>query len=1003
MLAADMNEQSPVRRVMISSTALDLPEHRKHARDACERMSMLPLVMEQMPASPDTALALSRKYVDKAHYYLGIFAFRYGTVPHDQQKSITELEYDRAIERGIPPFIFIAHDDHPPSPSDVETGPGAEKLRILKGRLRANHKPATFRSAEELRTEIIHALSAYRLDDKDRLHYVAEIPPPPTPWIAHWYSLLGGGRLVGRRDELNLLTDWVARPASEMYKAHLLALVAIGGMGKSALAWTWFNDIAPNEMKPLAGRMWWSFYESDARLENFTARALAYLTGNPWTVTEQIPARDRENKLLEILDREPHLVVLDGLERELVAYARMDASHVADEDLDARTAHTIARRAGVPDSAAQSFVGEAKLRQTADPRTGHFLRRLTQVRAARVLVTTRLFPYELQDFNGDPLPGASALLVRGLSDDDAVALWRSAGISGARDTLVPLFRSFEGHPLLVRALAGEIARDRRSPGDFDKWKERHPDFNPFARPLVQRKSHVLAYALQGLGPEELALLRAIAGFRMPAAYETLAALLVGDDSTARPFSREDAFDRALADLDERGLVGWDRRANRYDLHPIVRGGIWTGTAERDRLDIAERMRAHFEPMPSIGWGKVERLEDLTPAIELYVNLIRLGRFDEAFAVFRTRLHLETYRVGTLRQHVELLEMLFLDGVQQQSLLQQPSDQAFALRMLAQRLDDIGQPARAVHCYERAAAIGGNPEGLVVVLHDLSAALRRSGALNAAEATAMRALGIGRSEQVGNRAYEYLALILVASCRGTRGLSDAREALLSGWEVRSSESVASTMLRLTVLRSATVPLMELALWRGEHRDAQRLADRAPNFLSPYPTEPELVRVARLQGQVALALGDLDQADERLHDALTRARAFNAVAEELAAATAVASLHHRRGDTSRAREHLDAVWDAAERGPYPLLHADARNVLAEIEIAEKNIPAAIAAATAAYRLAWCDGPPFAYDYGLRSARAHLRALGAPDPEMPPYDASKHEPIEEIPIEPEDKRPQ
>jgi len=52
-------------------------------------------------------------------------------------------------------------------------------------------------------------------------------------------------------------------------------------------------------------------------------------------------------------------------------------------------------------------------------------------------------------------------------------------------------------------------------------------------------------------------------------------------------------------------------------------------------------------------------------------------------------------------------------------------------------------------------------------------------------------------------------------------------------------------------------------------------------------------------------------------------------------------------------------------------------------------------AAYRLAWCDGPPFAYDYGLRTARVHLAALGAPEPEMPSYDPSKHEPIEEIDI--------
>jgi hypothetical protein len=115
----------------------------------------------------------------------------------------------------------------------------------------------------------------------------------------------------------------------------------------------------------------------------------------------------------------------------------------------------------------------------------------------------------------------------------------------------------------------------------------------------------------------------------------------------------------------------------------------------------------------------------------------------------------------------------------------------------------------------------------------------------------------------------------------------------------------------------------------------------------------------------------------------------------------------------REHLDEGVRTPHRGPYPLLHADARNVLAEIEIHEGNREAAIAAATHAYdrrrraavrstRLAWCDGPPFAYDYDLRTARAHVQALGAPEPELPPYDASKHEPIEEIPIEPEDEQP-
>ena len=75
---------------------------------------------------------------------------------------------------------------------------------------------------------------------------------------------------------------------------------------------------------------------------------------------------------------------------------------------------------------------------------------------------------------------------------------------------------------------------------------------------------------------------------------------------------------------------------------------------------------------------------------------------------------------------------------------------------------------------------------------------------------------------------------------------------------------------------------------------------------------------------------------------------------------------------ARELLDAVWEAAERGPYPLIHADAFNVLGQIELDEGKKDAAIEAAKKAYRLAWCDGPPFAYHWGLEKAKQHLKEL-------------------------------
>ena len=110
---------------------------------------------------------------------------------------------------------------------------------------------------------------------------------------------------------------------SETPRVSIFNIVAIGGMGKSALTWKWFNEIAPQEMKPLAGRMWWSFYESDATFENFVIRALAYVTGRAREdIEKNVKPGEREEQLLAALDHAPFLLVLDGLERILIAYAR---------------------------------------------------------------------------------------------------------------------------------------------------------------------------------------------------------------------------------------------------------------------------------------------------------------------------------------------------------------------------------------------------------------------------------------------------------------------------------------------------------------------------------------------------------------------------------------------------------------------------------------------------------------------------------------------------------
>ena len=130
---------------MISSTARDLPDHRGGIRDACERAGFDPHMMENLPAHDADAIEVSLRMVDEADVYVGIFAYRYGFVPDGHDISITEMEYNRAIDRDNPSLIFFIHEDHPVTVKDVEKGPGAAKLEALKKRI-AKHASRPFSS-----------------------------------------------------------------------------------------------------------------------------------------------------------------------------------------------------------------------------------------------------------------------------------------------------------------------------------------------------------------------------------------------------------------------------------------------------------------------------------------------------------------------------------------------------------------------------------------------------------------------------------------------------------------------------------------------------------------------------------------------------------------------------------------------------------------------------------------------------------------------------------------
>ncbi|MBL8131823.1 MAG: DUF4062 domain-containing protein, partial [Anaerolineae bacterium] len=149
--------------VFISSTSIDLPDHRRAVQDAILSLGFFPQGMEHWPVSGENPVDLCRKMVRDSEIFLGIYAHRYGWRPEGYDGiSITELEYDWAADvtwRGkpIPRLCFIMKDDHPWRKDRMELDAEAD-LKRFKDRVRAN-QVGFFTTPDDLKAQVTAALA----------------------------------------------------------------------------------------------------------------------------------------------------------------------------------------------------------------------------------------------------------------------------------------------------------------------------------------------------------------------------------------------------------------------------------------------------------------------------------------------------------------------------------------------------------------------------------------------------------------------------------------------------------------------------------------------------------------------------------------------------------------------------------------------------------------------------------------------------------------------------
>jgi hypothetical protein len=134
--------------IFVSSTWLDLQPERQAVEAALQRLRETKFVgMEYFGSRDETTRQVSLDEVDGARVYLGIIGGRYGS-------GITEDEYRRARELGLPCFVYFKSDSNIEPKWREADAEKAAKLAALKRELQRDHIISEFTNPDNLAAKV---------------------------------------------------------------------------------------------------------------------------------------------------------------------------------------------------------------------------------------------------------------------------------------------------------------------------------------------------------------------------------------------------------------------------------------------------------------------------------------------------------------------------------------------------------------------------------------------------------------------------------------------------------------------------------------------------------------------------------------------------------------------------------------------------------------------------------------------------------------------------------
>ncbi|NWG17994.1 MAG: tetratricopeptide repeat protein [Chloroflexi bacterium] len=281
--------------IFISSTSLDLKPYREAAIEACHNLGFLPIAMENFEAMGVGATEGSKRKLRDADLYVGIIAHRYGYVEAGYDRSVTEIEFDYAGERGLERLCFLVDPGYtwPEAAYDHDQ---AASLKAFKAKIEQSVIRSLFTTVEDFQHKLIVALvewQEWRAARSGELDAILATLPDDVPEQPE--TLVGRGDLVS---EINGLLD----------KGKRVLLQGFGGTGKTALA----AAVAAGRIRAGKGPVLWLRAGTEDRDDLLAALARPFNAEQTLAKEISTSAKARVVRLL-LMQNDVRLVVLDDV------------------------------------------------------------------------------------------------------------------------------------------------------------------------------------------------------------------------------------------------------------------------------------------------------------------------------------------------------------------------------------------------------------------------------------------------------------------------------------------------------------------------------------------------------------------------------------------------------------------------------------------------------------------------------------------------------------------